>query len=158
MKNKNHIESVRIETKTDPNADASYLGTYSNQRNNRWAIERKDSAHGEYHCFNPNANNYAGCTDEECAKYCRQDYERAEALNRGEWQYVGISAKAVVVSAGGVIQALRSGGLWGIESDSDSDYLAEVARDELANLRTELEAFGFSARAINYAFRNVPRS
>lgn len=157
MKNKNHIESVRIEHKQDPDSDASELGTYSNQRNNRWAIERENAGPREYRWFNPNANNYEGCTDEECAKYCRQDYERAESLNAGQWSYIGIIAKAVVVSANGTIQTLRSSGLWGVESDSGKDYMAEVARDELANLRAELEAFGFSTRAISYAFKNVTR-
>jgi hypothetical protein len=89
--------------------------------------------------------------------YIEEDCERCESLNRGNWCYLGIIAKAKVVLADGVVQAIRSGGLWGIESDSGEDYLSGVEKDELANLRKQLEAVGFGKRAIDYAFRNVER-
>jgi len=86
-----------------------------------------------------------------------QDYKRMEALNRGDWCYLGLVAKAVIVSANGIGQTLRSAGLWGIESDSSEDYFASVEKDELAALRSELESFGFSARAITRAFQSLER-
>lgn len=88
----------------------------------------------------------------------KQDFERMESLNVGQWCFVGIIAKAVVISAQGVTQTIRSGGLWGIESDSGKDYLGEVARDELDSLRVELETFGFGKRAIDYAFLNTEKA
>lgn len=70
--------------------------------------------------------------------------------------FLGIIAKCEVQSGdSSTIQTLRSGGLWGVESDSDKSYLAEVATEELSSLRSELESFGFSKRQIDYAFRNV---
>ncbi len=111
--------------------------------------------------FNPNYQNYAGLPDEEIRKYCRQDYERAEALNRGEWAYIGIRAEAEIVLGKATVsfspylaQTIQSGGLWGIESDS-GDYLKEIATEELNSLKDELRAIGFSARAISTAFKTI---
>ena len=87
--------------------------------------------------------------------YIQQDYERCEAYNRQVWCYLGIIAKAEVRSAQGIVQTLRSGGLWGVESDSGESYLEEVGQEQLTELRAELEGYGFSARAIDYAFRHV---
>jgi hypothetical protein len=39
-------------------------------------------------------------------------------------------------------QTFSSGGLWGIETDSASSHLDETAREELADLKSHLEAFG----------------
>lgn len=115
-----------------------------------------DRERNEYRFFNPNYENYKGCPEEEIRKYCVQDYERMESLNRGQWCYIGIWAEAEVqLSKDGVIQELSSGGLRGIESDSGNDYLSEVEQEELSQLRKELREIGFSARAISSAFKNV---
>lgn len=110
-----------------------------------------------YECqyFNPCFENYAGLPEDEIRKYCRQDFERAESLNRGEWQYIGIRAEAEIeLTPDGRPQTITSGGLWGIESDS-GDYIAEVTKDELADLKTQLRAIGFSARAIATAYKTI---
>ena len=87
-----------------------------------------------------------------------------ERLNRGDWCYLGIRAEAEIIGNEqkdgpnkwhGVVQTISSGGLWGIESDSDRSYLEEVQEEELSNLKTELRALGFSKRAISTAFKNV---
>lgn len=96
----------------------------------------------------------------------KQDYERMESLNKGHWYFVGVRAeaeyKAVYMTEGrggrdyyGNPQTVTSGGLWGIESDSDRAYFEEVKREQLAELRSELKALGFSSRAISAAFKNV---
>lgn len=164
---KNHIESIRIETKADTDPDTSYLGKYTDESSSEAFIcygehagkQVKELGDGEelpersreYRYFLP------AMTGEETGnpESPKQDFDRMQALNSGQWCCVGIVAKAVVRSASGITQTLRSGGLWGIESDSDKAHLAEVAKEELAALRAELEAFGFSARAITYAFKNV---
>jgi hypothetical protein len=122
-----------------------------------------DKLRGEYQYFNPSSNYVDekdqprdGLTPDEVRKYTRQDYERMEDYNANGWCYLGLRAVAKYqTSSGSPIQTLSSGGLWGIESDSDSSYFAEVAGEELAQLRTELKALGFSARAIASAFKNV---
>lgn len=169
---KNHIESVRIEIVADEDPDTSYLGEYSHEAK-PFFIDRRElgvTDRHEYRYFNPGSVERfdpaaswipADCADkraywlEAMKKNAQQDFARMESFNRGEWGYVGIIAKAVVRSPNGVLQTLRSGGLWGIESDSDKDYLASVKADELSNLRAELESFGFGKRAIDKAFENV---
>jgi hypothetical protein len=130
-----------------------------------------DIGRHEYRYFNPSfnyvdkqGNPTDGLTPEEVRKYTRQDYERMESLNAGQWSYIGIAAVAEVIANienegtkkwHGVVQRIHSGGLWGIESDSERSYLESVQKDELAHLRDELLAVGFSRRAISQAFKNL---
>ena len=106
--------------------------------------------------FNGPVENYEGATDAEIRSYILQDYERAERLNRGDWCFLGIRAEAEVqAETNGAIQTLTSGGLWGIESDSEKSYIEEEETNQLAELRGVLKAFGFSSRAISKAFQNI---
>ena len=119
--------------------------------------ESGDAGRNEYRYFNPCYENYKGLEDSEIRKYCQQDYERMESLNRGDWCFLGLSAESEIV-LGNVCQTITSGGLWGIESDSGSDYFAEIEQEQLAELREQLHAIGFSKRAISAAFKSVERS
>lgn len=112
-----------------------------------------------YQFFNPNHENYKGCTPEEIRKYCLQDYARMEDLQNQNWYFLGIRAEAEYSIGGSpaVIQEVTSGGLWGIESDSSPEYLKEIEAEELAELKKQLKALGFSSRAIATAFKNVER-
>jgi len=121
----------------------------------------------ELRYFNPSFNYITkqdkpadGLTPDEVRKYVRQDYERMERLNAGDWCYTGIRAEAEIQTGPflgtiDTIQTITSGGLWGIESDSDRSYLESVQQEELANLKSELLALGFSRRAISQAFKSV---
>jgi hypothetical protein len=125
--------------------------------------ERGDMGRHEYRFFNPSFNYIqadgsllAPNTAEEVRKYVAQDYARMESLYRGDWCYIGIKAEAKISIPSGnysTLQTIHSGGLWGIESDSDKSYFAEVQADELADLRAQLSALGFSKRAIAVAFK-----
>jgi hypothetical protein len=107
-----------------------------------------------YNCLE---DNYKGVPEDEMRKYIAQDYERMESLNDGDWWYVGIRAEAEVV-IDGVVQTATSGGLWGIESDSDESYFKEIADEELSQLRAILHEMGFSKRAIATACKDVRES
>lgn len=138
------INSVTINRMVDDNPDTSYLGEYSNLSDSGDAIDRKergDMLRNEYRYFNP--------TNPE---YVEQDYERMESLNRGGWCYLGIQAQAEVI-VNGTIQRITSGGLWGIESDSGSDYFEEVAAEQCEELRDTLAELGFTKRQIDAAFK-----
>lgn len=115
----------------------------------------------QYRYFNGPVENYEGETPEDIRKYVRQDYDRMESLNAGHWCFIGIRAEATIVTNinkhHGVCHQITSGGLWGIESDSDKDYLESIEKEELAQLRTELKSLGFSSRAISTAFKNIER-
>lgn len=82
------------------------------------------------------------------------DYQRMESYNNGDWHSTGVRAEAEIV-VNGVCQDITSGGLWGIESDSDDSYFAEVGSEELAELKKQLSALGFSKRAIAVASKDA---
>jgi hypothetical protein len=153
------IESIKVVVEIDIYPDTSFLGEYTDGCTD-WAISRAHeeyvanlpdeedlhmSYRHEYHFFLP----YAGGEtpgSEDYQKYGMQDYKRMEGLSRGDWQFVGIGAEAVVsypITPDGSkrLERLTSGFLWGIESDS-GDYLREVAQEQLAELRDHLEVFG----------------
>lgn len=141
--------------------------------------ERGDMEHGQYRYFNPGsvesfdpkASWLTSSTETErkaewlaCMRSnAKKDYERMESLNRGDFCFIGIKAEADVVlsvckdSSHLLTQTIRSGGLWGIESDSDDSFLEETEKDELSQLRTELKSLGFSSRAISTAFKTIER-
>lgn len=147
------IESIKIKHEIDDFPDTSYLGEYSNKRA-RFSFDRevlRDMNRGEYRYFNPAINPFDGKTQsekKEYAKQAKQDYERMERLNRGNWHYISIRAEATVI-IGNVIQTISSGGLWGIESDSGDDYIKEIEKEELDNLAEILKELGFKESQIN---------
>lgn len=91
-----------------------------------------------------------GSIEEADKAYALRDYERMESLVAGSWWYICIRAEASI-RVSDVPQTISSGGLCGIESDSDRSYLDEVASEELAQLRAQLRALGFSKRAVDVA-------
>jgi len=114
-----------------------------------------DMGRGELRYFNGPVENYKGESSEDIRKYVRQDYDRMESLNRGDWCFMGMRAEAEVQTGSDVVQRITSGCLWGIESDSGREHLEETQREELAQLKDELVGLGFSRRAVVTAFKNV---
>lgn len=90
----------------------------------------------------------------EMLNLSKADYERMESYNNGDWSYIGIRAECEIV-IGNVCQTITSGGLWGIESDSDESHFVSVEDEELHELRSQLYELGFSKRAIATAFKSV---
>ncbi|MFA5307423.1 MAG: hypothetical protein WC365_08300 [Candidatus Babeliales bacterium] len=89
-----------------------------------------------------------------------QDLERLE--NYGNtWYMMGIKASCEIGlkqnKTSHLLQTLTSGGLWGIESDGDSDYFKETETDQLNELKSVLKTFSFSNKAINKAFQTVKK-
>jgi hypothetical protein len=123
--------------------------------------ERGDMQRNEYRYFNPSFNYVTASgepqdlSEEDVIKYTRQDYERMEAYNGQQWWYLGIRAEAKIGIGDSYLttQTITSGGLWGIESDSSPCDFAEVSGEELADLKTQLLALGFSKRAVSQAFK-----
>lgn len=112
-----------------------------------------DRGRNEMRYFNA-SENYASEPIANIVQYTKQDYARMESLNAGEWGFIGIGAKARV-TVGDICQAVTSGGLWGIESDSDKSYLKEEEQNQLAELRAVLYEMGFSKRAIAAAVKDA---
>jgi hypothetical protein len=78
--------------------------------------------------------------------------DRLREYRNGQFYYVGVRVLADI-QVGNIIQTVSSGGLWGIEDDSDESYFADVIQDELTELREQLYALGFSKRAIAAAVK-----
>ncbi len=109
--------------------------------------------------------NVAGCESAQTRQekircleivYCIQDALRLESYEDQNWQMLGIIAKAEIRNPQtDCLQTIRSGGIWGVESDA-GDYLKEVARGQLSQLKAELLALnnGIGERAIEYAIKN----
>lgn len=86
-------------------------------------------------------NRYAGCAPEEIAEYQKQDNERLEAYDRGDWCLIGVcvSIRKQTSSnwANGGLEVGRAS-VWGIESDCDKEYFAEIEMDMIAEAFEEV--------------------
>ncbi|MBV6489846.1 MAG: hypothetical protein CNCCGFBP_00220 [Fimbriimonadaceae bacterium] len=84
-----------------------------------------------------------------CVAYAKQDAERLAKFRFDDWWFEGCYAVAEVLYEASPgcfrLDVLRSAGLWGIESDSGSDYVRSIESDELADLSSHLERFGIHA-------------
>ncbi len=153
------ILSVHVCHPIDEDPDLSYLGEYSNTPDPRFCIDRKERGRqerGTYRYFNP-SKNYDGEGMDELKKYTEQDYNRMEDYNRGGWCMEGVCAVAKVQLGSTLIQKLESGGLWGIESDSDRSFFQEMEEEQLDELRAELISVGFTPAEIDVAFLEAKR-
>lgn len=91
----------------------------------------------------------------EYREYARADFKRLEEYVEGKWWYTGIRAEADIVLPGRlIVQTILSGDIYGIESDGDEAYKAEIKHEQLSILRQELQAVGFSQQQISEAFAN----
>ena len=80
------------------------------------------------------------------ASYLEQEgfEDRLEQYRHGEFDYVGVRAAVelpIPYGADRIVVRIESPGLWGIESDSDEDYLKSVFQEEreiLADMLAEL--------------------
>lgn len=87
-------------------------------------------------------------TDPDPSYLDQEEFEdRREAYQRGDFYFVGIRAEAEVVIEG-TLQTLQSGGLWGIESDSERSYFEEVANEEWSQLRDVLKTVGVATKQL----------
>jgi len=135
------IEKIVIKHVVDEQPDLSYLGVYSNSPADVCIDreERGDQERNEFRYFN------LGCGDKD---YIEQDYARAESYNRQNWCMLGIIAEAEMSYDIGQgcrrLEKLSSGGIWGIESDSDDDYIEDMQNEQLDDLRQHLRHFGIN--------------
>lgn len=73
--------------------------------------------------------------------YREEDEARLADWNGGDWDYIGIQAKAVILvveSGTGTTYEITSAGLWGIESDSGEEYLNKVFAGECETLKRHI--------------------
>ncbi|MFA5137125.1 MAG: hypothetical protein WC489_07110 [Patescibacteria group bacterium] len=76
------------------------------------------------------------------------EFPDTSLLGTGEtWGLMGIHADAEIV-VNTVLQRVTSGGLWGIDTDSDDSYLDMVEAEELDTLTVILKELGFAESEI----------
>src|SRR5438552_12437375 len=124
IERKPHVESITVKHLPEEYPDLSDLGTFANAPKGKFVIDRSKLGHldpREYRFFN--ADNVSNM------KEAMENYQRA--LSYGvSWSMFGIQAFAdVLVPLGDsarpndwMVQTIHSGGLWGIESDSEQSY------------------------------------
>ena len=163
------IEEMILEHCIDNNPDTSWLGRYTDDRqpniivrqHNDWIgncvlfmgsdaereVQEIPQCGREFRFFKPYAGGEKPGT-KRFRKYGMKDYERMEGLQRGDWYFIGVVAKATVSYPVGNnrdkrLEQLSSGGLWGVESDG-GEYLDEVNKEQLEELREHLTQFGIT--------------
>lgn len=119
MKNSTKVTAVKIIRQADSCADLSFLDQFENAP--KGSEERK---------------------------YYKADQKRKADYGNG-WEMVGIRVVIAVVLPSGTVQTFKSGGLWGIDSDSDESYFNEVALEEYVALRADLEALNIDAAQLD---------
>lgn len=139
------LKSIKIKEIVEDSPDLSYLGQFANQPKGNFSIEHEPNDSRSFNWFN--AENVA--TDKEA----QQNYERAASYG-DSWNAIGIKAIAEIHIPFEVnghetnykIETIDSGGLWGIESDSDDVYKNEVAQDQIEELQGYLKTLNVSLK------------
>lgn len=125
--------------KVEEYPDVSHLGEYSDKLKPGGIDlrERGDWSPGTYKYFNVGTGDPA---------YIEQDYKRMRRFDRGDWHMMGIWVEATATARNEdgewVTKEFKSGGIWGVESDSDYDYLQELIAEELSDIENQLAAEG----------------
>ncbi len=147
------IISIEFQREVEEYPDFSWLGEYqSSPGPDDRTIDRKergDAGTREYHYFVA-ANSPTETGNPESVE---QDYQLCEDYNRGGWCFLFCQAHAVV-SINGVMQTVTSGGLGGVESDSDSSYFDEIRQEQFDELRSILKEMGFKASQFTKAMKS----
>jgi hypothetical protein len=86
---------------------------------------------------------------DDCPEVSFMDSERLKEYDAGQFCFIGIKVSTEILTSlnegkDWLINTITSGGLWGIESDSDSTYLKEVEQEEMIELEKTLNGLGFS--------------
>ena len=149
------LDRIIIEKHIDDNPDTSWIGEYTD----KWDDHNICCCCGEYlmdidhpvpergrnfRYFSPYGHGYKR-DEEEYDRAAKHDFKRMEGLNRGDWCFIGINAKALtsyeLQQNTHFIEDFSSGGLWGIESDSDEHYIIEVVEEQLDELKDHIDRF-----------------
>jgi hypothetical protein len=130
---------VKIEVKriVDEDPDLSFLETTPE---GHYGIDGSDWVHVSEDDKQVVINKY-GSIWNACVECAKQDKERLDAYNRGDWEMIGIRAMATIhipVNNAVKIQTINSGGLFGIASDSDDSDIQEIGIDQIDEVKNYL--------------------
>jgi hypothetical protein len=149
------ISEIVIQKVNDDYPDISYLGTFSNTPAAQFSILRSEEITGVEKGTYP----YFNAANVDSMEQAMENYQRALAFDRGDVVSLGVRAAAhVKTSANGkewMLHTIKTGGLYGVDSDSEQDYFSEIATQELAELCDVLREFGFTQQDIDNALSTV---
>lgn len=132
------IDKIEIIWEEDIHPDLSFLGSFSRTpaEHHIDLQERGLMQAGDFRYFNLGGGDPA---------YIEQDYKRIRDYYAGKWCMFGCTALAVVSYPIGQgnrrIQIFKSGGLWGIESDSELADIKDIEQEQLEDLKDHLSHF-----------------
>lgn len=146
------IQKIVIHYTPDYDADTSWLGTFDDKALSALAInyhEKSGESSRTFEWFNPQPGT---C---ETIKHAEDAYNRMITLNEGRWCFMSIKAVAhIATSLDGkswINNTIESGGVYGIESDSDKASTDEISCDQQNDILATLHELGFSVDEIEAA-------
>jgi len=133
------VHSVRVVWEHDPHGEPDYLcRSAADHFGDGWSQVADSDKSRVIEEF--------GSIWQACEHYAREDAERLREFRADSWRFESCRAEAEVryelYDGSFGIERLRSGGLYGIESDSGEEYRRLVEMDELTDLSSHLERFG----------------
>lgn len=148
------VEKVRT---VDDAPDLSWLGEFTDTPGpeDRTVTRHPNDRFGRYAHFGEYRYFVAAMSGTETGnpESVRQDYEQAEAYNRGEWCEVGIKVRVTLTDDRGFSKVVESPGLWGVwwdYSDEDKEH-ESVAFDQWEEVRDEVVSY----LPVTHALRDV---
>lgn len=163
---KPYIKRIIIKKETDDDPELSYLGRYTSEPPANILPERDGvpgTIGGKYHdeyVIDRGENTprdeyrYFVATNVENAQQAHENYDRYHQYELGNVVDYGISATAEVYIPDGrgnfTIQKIRSGGIWGISSDSDASEFDSEEAGQISDLEGQLKALNpkFSVKGV----------
>jgi len=147
-KNKPFISKIKVKHEPDTTPDLSWLETeYDEDEHEIIKSVRYDQKAIKKYGWG------------KVKKWMDSDKERLESYGNS-WEMMGIIAEAeIYIPHKGYqppswqIQKITSGGLWGIETDSDKSYIKSVEEGQIDELKDNLKALGISEREFQKALR-----
>ena len=139
------INRIIVRHLIDENPDLSHLGKFSDTAG-EFAIKHSREGYGEYKYFN--ADNV------EDMKQAKQNYKLMIDYNNGVWGMIGIRAEAEIITGKkdcGLINTIKSGGLWGISNDCDDSEFKSIEEEQVDELKDVLRKLGFSKLQVEKA-------
>lgn len=134
MSVKPRIDYIRVKWEIDESPDYSYLETKLSEDGKKIISScRYDQDELDQHPI-------------RTRRYIKEDMQRLEKFNSGELCSYGCMAEAEVSyplneNRDRKIERFTSGGLWGIESDTNQSYREDTAKEQLEDLREHLKRF-----------------
>lgn len=177
------IDSIVIKENVDDDPDLSYLGKMYwapvyNEIHHTWIPVDPEKVRKGTAWFSPmnhlphNPRNWSHVSEEDKAAvitkygslrkadiaYAYEDCERLLAYQRGNWYMISIIVEANISTS-------KDGECWktatllefcgGIESDSDNEYIEQIKTELLAEMKSQLNDWGFTNKEIDEAMKVI---